>query len=294
MKSSQNTSRLHKWWTPYVFIAPAAAVLAVFIGASFAQAIYYSFTRYTAFAPAQFVGLDNYRRLMSDDRFWACLVNSAIYLLVTPALIAISLWAAMVVRSGIRGHQPLRLLLFLPVVTPTIVGALAWQVLLSSGGLANSTLNAMGLPGIAWLTQYPWTLISPMLVTLWKGFGFYMMIFLAALLSVPRELEEAAELDGAGRLGVFRHVVLPSIWPMIILVLVISSISAMKVFDEIFVTVRGVPVEHQTVVPLVYDWAVERGDYGMASAVGIVLFAIILVLSLINLRLSAKRGGANP
>jgi putative chitobiose transport system permease protein len=281
--------RAHRWFTPYAFLLPAAAVLALFVGWSFVQAVRYSLMRYTPFAEPEFIGLDNYRRLLSDERFWACLINSAVYLLVTPVLIVVSLWAAMVVRSSIRGHNWLRLLLFLPVVTPTIVGAVAWRVLLDDRGLLNDALALLGIEPRAWLTLYPLTLVSPMLVTLWKGTGFYMMIFLAALVSVPRELEEAAELDGAGRLGVLRHVVLPHIWPTVVLVFIVSSIAAMKVFDEIFVTVRGVPVEHQTVVPLVYDWAVERGDYGMASAVGIVLFVIVLAMSLINLRLSAGR-----
>ena len=283
---------MHRTWTPYAFVLPAAVALGVFVGLSVVQAVYTSFTRSTAFAPAQWVGMENYRRLMSDERFWACLVNSVVYLLVTPVLVAMSLWAALVVRSGIRGHKPLRLLLFLPVVTPTIVGAAAWRLLLNSDGLANSALHFIGIGGVPWLTQYPWTLVSPMLVTLWKGFGFYMMIFLSALLGVPRELEEAADLDGAGRLGVFWHVTLPQIRPMVLLVLIVSSISAMKVFDEIFVTVRGVPISHQTVVPLVYDWAAERGDYGMASAVGIVLFVVVLAMSAVQLRLSQRRGEA--
>ncbi|MFN7020755.1 MAG: carbohydrate ABC transporter permease [Phycisphaerales bacterium] len=285
-----NGQRVHGRFTPYLFLLPALAVLGVFVAGSFVQAAYYSLTRYTAFAPARWVGLENYRRLVSDDRFWACLGNSFLYLLVTPALVVLSLWAAMVVRSGIRGHRGLRLALFLPVVTPTIVAAIAWRLLLAGDGLANQALEAIGLDPVGWLTRRPWTLISPMLVTLWKGFGFYMMIFLAGLLTVPRELEEAAEVDGAGRWGVFRHVVLPSILPVMVLVVVISSISAMKVFDELFVTVRGVPVEHQTAVPLIYYWAVEVGDYGQASALGMALFVVILSMSLVNLRLS-RRGG---
>jgi putative chitobiose transport system permease protein len=281
--------RVHRWFTPYLFVLPAAGVLGVFVGWSFLAAVGFSFTRYTPFGPPAFVGLENYRRLLSDERFWACLGNSGVYLLVTPALIVVSLWAALVVRSGIRGHRWLRVLLFLPVVTPTIVGAVAWRVLLEDHGLLNGALAWLGVVPRPWLTAYPYTLVSPMLVTLWKGTGFYMMIFLAALLGVPKELEEAAALDGSGRAGVLRHVVLPHIWPTVVLVGVVSSISAVKVFDEIFVTVKGVPVEHQTVVPLVYDWAVERGDYGMASAVGIVLFVIVLGMSLVNLRLTRGR-----
>lgn len=267
-------------------------MLGVFFLIAFAQVVYYSFTRYTAFAGPDFVGLDNYRRLLASERFWRCVANSGLYLLVTPVLIALSMGAALVVHSGLRGLGWLRLVLFLPVVTPTIVAALAWRLILENDGLLNAGLRGVGADGVAWLTRQPWTLISPMLVTLWKGFGFYMMIFLAGLLAVPKELEEAARIDGASRLGVLRNVVLPSLWPVMTLVAIVSSISALKVFDEIFVTVKGVPIEHQTGVPLVYFTAFEVGDYGLASATGILLFVFILALSLINLRLTNKRGEA--
>lgn len=280
----------HRVLTPYAFLGPALLVLGVFFLAAMVQVFYYSFTRYTAFSPPEWVGLDNYRRVLASDRFWICLLNTAAYLLVTPAIIALSLGAAMIIEAGLRWAKGLRLLLFLPVVTPTIVAAIAWSaVLRQDDGVLNGLLHAVGLPKVGWLTERPWTLVAAMLVTLWKGFGFYMMIFLAGLLAVPKELKEAASLDGAGRLGVFRHVVLPALWPVMTLVFIVSSISALKVFEELYVTVKGTPIEHQTVVPLIYTEAFEKGDYGMASAIGITLFFIILAFSLVNLRLSQKR-----
>lgn len=284
--------RRHHAWTPIAFLAPAGLVLGVFVVMAFVQVIGYSFTRYTAFQGPDFVGLENYSRLLSSDRFWRCLGNSGLYLLVTPALIGLSLSAALIVHSGLRGLGWLRLALFLPVVTPTIVAALAWRLLLQDQGVIGSLVSSATGHKVGLLTQYPWTLMSPMLVTLWKGFGYYMMIFLAGLLAVPKELEEAARIDGASRMGVLWHVVVPSLWPVVTLVGMVSSISALKVFDELYVTVKGVPIEQQTGVPLVYDWAVERGDYGMASAVGIALFVVILAFSLVNLRLSQRKGVA--
>lgn len=276
--------------TPYAFLAPSVVILGVFFLAAMAQVLYYSFTRYTAFDPPEWVGLDNYRRLLASDRFWICLLNTGAYLLVTPVLMGLSLGAAMVAESGLKWAKGLRLVLFLPVVTPTIVAAVAWTaVLRQDDGVINAALRGIGLNGVGWLTERPWTLVSAMLVTLWKGFGFYMMIFLAGLMAVPKELKEAASLDGAGRLGVFRHVVLPALWPVLTLVFIVSSISALKVFEELYVTVKGTPIEHQTVVPLIYTEAFEKGDYGMASAIGITLFVIVLAFSLVNLRLSQKR-----
>jgi putative chitobiose transport system permease protein len=285
-------ARTHAWWTPHAFLLPAAILLVSFVGLAFFQVIYFSFTRYTAFTGPEWIGLDNYQRLLGSGVFWKCLLNSALYLLVTPALIVLSLAAALLVQASLRGTSWLRLALFLPVVTPTIVAALAWRLLLSRDGVANAALGVVAAGPVNWLTHEPWTLLSPMLVTLWKGFGFYMMIFLAGLIAVPRELIEAARIDGASRLRVLWHVTLPSLWPVVTLVAIVSSISALKVFDELFVTVKGVPIEQQTAVPFVYATAFEVGDFGLASAAGIVLFVIILALSVVNLRLSARRSAA--
>lgn len=282
----------HHRLAPYGYLLPALVVLGTFYLIPIGMVVYYSFTRYTAFAPPEWVGLENYRRLLASDRFWSCLLNTFAYLLVTPALMAVSLAAAMTVHSGMRALRGLRLVLFLPVVTPTIVAAVAWRLLYAEdSGLINSFLSAVGLGKVYWLSERPWTLISAMLVTLWRGFGYYMMVFLAGLLAVPRELEEAASIDGAGRLGVLRHVTLPSLAPVLALVFIISSISALKVFDEVFVTIRGTPITHQTAVPLVYETAFERGEYGLASAIGLVLFVIILAFSLINLRMTLRVRG---
>lgn len=282
--------RLKRGLTPYLFLLPASAVLGVFVLWAMVQVVFYSFTRYTAFTGPDPVGLDNYRQLMSDGRFWFCLVNSFLYLLVTPAVILLSLQAALVVHAGLRYAKGLRVLLFLPVVTPAIVAAVAWRILLKEDqGLLNTALGFVGVGPVEWLSAKPWTLISAMLVTLWRGFGYYMMIFLAGLVAVPRELEEAATIDGAGRGRVLWHVTMPALRPLITLVVVISSISALKVFDELYVTIRGAPISHQTAVPLIYDTAFERADYGYASAIGVVLFVVVLIFSLIQLRLTGER-----
>jgi putative chitobiose transport system permease protein len=288
---------------PYLYLTPAILVLGVFFFGSFLWVIMYSLGTLNVFEQSfTFTGFDNYTRLFNDQRFWMCLGNSFLYLLVTPALIAVSLACALAIDAQIRGANTFRLLFFLPVVTPTIVAAIGWRILFNeqSGLLTQAAtpvvaaLNALIGPEVPyvtprWLTERPWTLISPMVVTLWKGFGFYMMIFLAGLLAVPRELREAAALDGAGRWTSFLHVTLPSIWPTMTLVTILSSISALKVFDEIFVTVRGVPVDHQTAVPFVYDAAFNQGSFGTACAAGVVLFVILLVFSIINLRLTRDR-----
>lgn len=276
--------RTHRPWTPYAFLAPAMAILLVFALLPTAQVVYYAFTRYTAFTGPDWVGLENFRRLLASDRFWFCLGNSFLYLLVTPVIMIVSLGAALVVHHLVRGGKVLRVLLFLPVVTPAIVAAMSFRLLFNEdSGLINSALAGLGLSPIGWLSVYPWTLISAMTVTLWKGFGYYMMVFLAGLLSVPRELEEAATIDGAGRWRSFWHVTLPTLRPVLFLVATISSISALKVFDELYVTIAGAPITHQTAVPLIYRTLSEEGEYGLASAEGVLLFAVILAFTLVQL-----------
>lgn len=276
--------RTHRPWTPYAFLAPAMAILLVFALLPTAQVVYYAFTRYTAFTGPDWVGLENFRRLLASERFWFCLGNSFLYLLVTPVIMIVSLGAALVVHHLVRGGKVLRVLLFLPVVTPAIVAAMSFRLLFNEdSGLINSALAGLGLSPIGWLSVYPWTLISAMTVTLWKGFGYYMMVFLAGLLSVPRELEEAATIDGAGRWRSFWHVTLPTLRPVLFLVATISSISALKVFDELYVTIAGTPITHQTAVPLIYRTLSEEGEYGLASAEGVLLFAVILAFTLVQL-----------
>jgi putative chitobiose transport system permease protein len=118
------------------------------------------------------------------------------------------------------------------------------------------------------------------------------MIFLAALLAVPRELKEAMALDGGGRWLTFRHIVLPAIWPVVTLVIIISSVSALKAFDELFVTIGGAPIEHKTIVPLVYQTAFEESAFGAASAVGVMAFVVILAFSMLNLWVTSRGGKA--
>jgi putative chitobiose transport system permease protein len=210
---------------------------------------------------------------------------------VTPVIMGVSLVAALAVTSGLRGLGWVRVVLFLPVVTPTIVASISWRVLFKEeGGLINMCLAHLGLGGgVPWTSGYPWVLVTAMIVTLWKGFGYYMMIFVAALMAVPAELEEAARIDGAGRWATFWNVVMPSLRPVMVLVAMISSISALKVFDEIYVTVRGIPVVNRTAVPLIFDTAFEEGNFGLACAIGVILFVVILAFSVVNLRLSTER-----
>lgn len=272
---------------PWLFLAPALAVLGTFIFYPAARVFALSFQDYSFVSDAVWIGFRNYGRLWGDPAFRYALLNSLLYLLVTPVLIAASVSVAFLLDTGVRGIRFFRGLYFLPVVTPMIVVGILWGWLLNEDvGLVNYALLALGLVDekVSWLTSYPLNLFSVMFVTAWKGLGYFAVIFLAGLTTIPKELEEAAALDGASRWQQLFYVKLPLLKPSIALVAVISSISALKVFDELYVMIPGAPAAEKTLVPLIYQTAFLDFRLGYASAISVVLFLMTLAFSFLNLR----------
>lgn len=279
---------------PWLFLAPALAALGTFVFYPAVRIFWLSFHDYSFVSEAVWVGLRNYARLFTDETFRYALLNSFLYLLVTPVLVVAALAVAFLLDTGARGVRFFRGLYFLPVVTPMIVVGILWGWLLNEDvGLVNYALTALGLTEakVPWLTAYPLNLFATMFVTAWKGLGYFAVIFLAGLTTIPKELEEAAALDGAGRWGVLWHVKVPLLKPSIALVAVISSISALKVFDELYVMIPGAPAAEKTLVPLVYNTAFLDFRLGYASAISVVLFVLTLAFSFLNLRFWEKGEG---
>lgn len=284
-----------RWWAqagvPWLFLGPALAILLVFIFYPAVRIFLLSFQDYSFVREAVWIGLDNYARLLSDRTFGWALANSLLYLLVTPFLIVASVGVAFLLDAKVKGVTFFRGLYFLPVVTPMIVVGIIWQWLLNEDvGLVNYAVTALGGDKVYWLTSYPLNVLSVMFVTAWKGLGYYAVIFLAGLLTIPEELEEAAALDGAGPLQRLLYVKLPLLRPTIALVAIISSISALKVFDELFIMIPGAPAAEKTLVPLIYQTAFLDFRLGYASAISVVLFAMTLAFSYLNLRYWEKDG----
>jgi putative chitobiose transport system permease protein len=272
---------------PYLFLLPALAIFALFIFYPAVRIFLISFTQYSFVHDPVWIGIENYVRLFSDTTFRFALLNSFLYLLVTPVLIVISLAVAFLLDAKVRGIKFFRALYFLPVVTPMIVVGIIWQWLLNEDvGLINYLLMAAGITEqrIFWLTTYPLNLFSVMFVTAWKGLGYFAVIFLAGLLTIPKELDEAASIDGANMWQQLLYVKLPMLKPTIALVAIISSISALKVFDELYVMVPGAPSAEKTLVPLIYQVAFLDFQLGYAAAISVVLFVITLMFSYLNIR----------
>jgi len=280
--------------TPYLFLLPALVVLGLTVFWPALQAFYLSFTKYEydlTQAP-QWVGLANFHRLLADKIFWLTLGNTLLYLIgVVPILVVVPLGLALLVNQKLRGINWFRAAFYTPVVISMVVAGIAWKWLYAENGLFNQLLAQLGLgKGIDWLTSPDWAIFSVMVVTIWKGLGYYMVIYLAGLQSIPDELYEAAAIDGSD--GYMKHwdITLPLMRPYLVLVAVISAISATKVFEEVYIMTQGGPRHSsETVVYYLYKQAFSDLEISYACTIGLVLFLVILGLSILNLKLSEGR-----
>lgn len=276
----------YKKYTPYLFLLPATAVLLVFFFIPFFQTIGLSFFDYSSsiYNPS-FNGLDNYIKLFNEPVFYKVMFNTFMYLVIAvPFLVVFPLFIAILINQKIRGITLYKILIYLPVIVSIVVAAIAFKWLYAGQGVLNYLLSLFHIEPIGWLVDTKWALFSVAVVTIWKGIGYYMMIYLASLMSVPQDLYEAADIDGANFLQKHLTVTIPHIMPTIALVSTISTISAMKVFAEIYVMTKGGPLDSsKTIVYYIYERAFENLDLGYASALAVVLLVVVMLFSLINI-----------
>lgn len=286
--------------TPYLFLLPALVILVLTVFLPSIQAFYLSFFNYDLIGDPQWIGIDNFRRLWEDSVFWQTLKNTALYIIIVVPILAIApLWLAILVNQKLRGINWFRTAYYVPVVISMVVAGLAWKWLYAENGLLNQFLQYFGSfflppsasPSIPWLTDPNLALFSVMAVTIWKGLGYYMVIYLAGLQSIPAELYEAASLDGSDGWRSHWDITLPLMRPYLILVAVISAISATKVFEEVYIMTQGGPLNSsKTIVYYLYERAFQNLDIGYACAIGLVLFAIVFGLSLLRLAIARWTG----
>jgi putative chitobiose transport system permease protein len=271
--------------TPYSFLLPALVVLSITVFYPALQAFYLSFTRYDLFGAPQWIGWANFKRLAADPIFWQTLRNTLLYLVcVVPVLVIAPLGLAILVNQKLRGIRWFRIAYYTPVIISMVVAGIAWKWLYADNGLLNQFLKMIGLPNVPWLTDPNLAIFSVMVVTVWKGLGYYMVIYLAGLQAIPADLYEAASIDGSD--GIRKHwdITVPLMQPYLILVAVISAISATKVFEEIYIMTKGGPLNSsKTIVYYVYDKAFDTVEISYACTIGLVMFLIILLLSIVRL-----------
>ena len=274
---------------PWLFVAPALVLISMTVLVPALMALVMSFTRsgLDVTEPLQFIGLANLRRLVADPMFLRVLGTTAVYLVgVVPPIVLGALALAVLVNRALPGMHWFRGAFYTPVLVSIVVAAIAFRWLYAENGLINGWASALfgeDFQPIGFLTDPFLALPSVMVVTLWKGLGYYMVIFLAGLQGIPRDLYEAAELDGCRGWRQHLDITLPLLRPYVALVSVVSAIAATKVFEEVFLMTQGGPADStRTVVYYVYDLAFQELEISYACTAGLALFLVVLLLGLLQ------------
>jgi putative chitobiose transport system permease protein len=291
-----STSKQRSTLIAWGFLAPALILLSlsVLVPALMALVISFTQTGLDVTEPLKFIGFANFQRLLVDPMFYQVLGTTLIYLFgVVPPIVIGALTLAVLVNRILPGVHILRAAFYTPVLVSIVVAAIAFRWLYAENGLINGWLGALfgqGFIPIDFLTNPFLALPSVMLVTLWKGLGYYMVIFLGGLQGIPKELYEAAELDGSEGWRKHVDITLPLLRPYVTLVAVISAIAATKVFEEVFLMTQGGPADStRTLVYYVYDQAFAELEISYACTVGLALFLLVLLLTAIRLAFGGER-----
>ena len=276
----------------HAFVAPALILLLVFFFGPVCAAFIMSFTDFDIYALAdlrnlRFIGFGNYLDLLQTPLFWKAFANTCYFAFAgAPLSIIVSLGAAMALNVPMVRLKSLhRTALFAPYVASLVAAAVVWRYLLGQGGIINQATHAFGLSPINWLGDPHWSMPAIILFTIWKNFGYNMLILLAALQNIPQDLFEAARIDGAGPWTRFRHVTLPGIAPSLWLVALLTAASYFQLFAEPYVMTQGGPAQSTvSLLYFMYEDGFKWWNLGHASATAFILFAILVGLSFLRPR----------
>lgn len=274
-------------------IAPLAAGLALFYLWPVVQTGYFSFTTWGPFGGHEFTGLANYRALLHDKDVVRASVNTVVYSAVVLAGIPLAIVvAALLNQRGLRGVSVYRTLYFLPVVTMPAAIAMVWKWLYNGQyGLINYVLSLAGLPGQNWISDGRFALYAIALISVWTSIGYNVVVFLAGLQGIPRDLYEAAEIDGAPPVRQFLSITLPMLSPSIFFITVLTLISSLQVFDVLYMLLgptNPATARTRTVVYLFFEKAVINNDKGGGAALACVLLVVIMAITAVQFRLQKR------
>jgi len=275
------------WWA-LLFLAPTLLGLALLSAGPIVASLGISLTSWDLLRPPQFVGIDNFVALMSDDRFLVSLRNTAIYtLLSVPIGMVLALALALALNQPLRGIALIRTAYFLPVVTSATAVGLVWAWIYSpASGLLNQAIGVIGLPPQKWVSDPFWAMPAIVAMSVWQGLGINVIVFLAGLQGIPQEYYDAASVDGAGRWPRFRSVTLPLLTPSLFFTGILSLIGSFQVFDQVYILARpGKPTDATiTLVYYIYESGFKFFRMGQAAAASWILFLIVAVLTVVYFR----------
>jgi ABC-type sugar transport system permease subunit len=285
------THALKKYAMPYLFIAAPMLSFLVFVLVPMAVSLWWSLNDYSGLQPAKFIGLSNYIELFTHDRYFIqSLRNTTFFVLMGMGIgPTLGLLTALMLNQKVRFQALFRTAYYLPVMTSLVVVSTIWVMLYNQDGLFNSIFSSLGFHSVGWLSNPKVALVSVTIASIWQGFGFETVVFLAALQSIPRELYEAAMMDGANGFQQFLYITIPSLRHVIAFVYIYGIIGSYQVFDQVFVMTSGGPIHSTSTVVYYLFGKFQDLRLGYASAIAYTLFAILVVFSFIQLRMSRER-----
>lgn len=291
-KTAISMEGMGKKTLPYIMIAPAMIICAVFMIYPIIYMVYLSFFKWNMIGDMKFIGWDNYITLAADSDFIQVLLNTCQFTFWTVAgFIILGLLLALYLKKNTKVNKLLQSVIFTPYVVPLVSIAFIWMWIMDSDlGLLNYALQFLGIDAVRWLEDPKVAMYSLIIVNIWKGTGYYALIFLSALQSIPTYLYEAAQLDKAGRITTFFKITLPMLSPTLFFLMLTGTIASFKVFETINIMTQGGPVNStNTLVYYIYEYGFSYYKIGYASAVGVVLMIIVGILTLVYFGVLQKR-----
>jgi len=284
---------MKNWAWAYALIAPTVLLIIILNVWPIIQTVWYSFQNAKGMKAPSFVGLSNYVQIVQDESVWRALKNSAFYAICTvPIGVAISLITAVFLNTSIRAKGFFRVLYFLPVISAPAAITMVWRWLFNSEyGIVNFVLGKMGIQGPNWIGEGKYLMFVVMIIGIWTMIGYNMVILLAGLQSIPRSYYEASEIDGAGAIRKFWNITVPLVTPTLFFVVLTSMISALQVFDIVFMMLgRDNPAKRtsETLVYLFYERTFVQYNQGYGSAIAVLILIIILILTAVQFKLQKK------
>lgn len=275
-----------------ILALPAVVIFTIFMFVPLVLTFWYSLQRYSGFGSPEFLGLENYADIFADPTFYRALVNTVVFTAISvPLGMALGLGAAVLLNRVMPGRTLFRALIYVPVVVSGVAAGVIWLRLFDPiRGILNQLASSVGLPTVDWQASAPAALVSVTVVVVWQGMGFGMVVYLAGLQGIPRELYEAAACDGATGFASFRRITWPLLGPTTFFLLIYSIIVSFQVFDVVYILTRGGPGDATTfLVQYAYDQGFNQRRQGYAAAIGVIIYVIVLALTIVQWRLQRRR-----
>ncbi|HEV3170735.1 MAG TPA: sugar ABC transporter permease [Actinocrinis sp.] len=289
-KPKSHPAPIHRqdWRLAWLLIAPALVGFVLFAAYPVIRGVYLSFSSFHVLSPAKWTGLDNFRKLLHDDVFWSSL-RVTVYFVGLAVVIGIllSLVTAVVLHRLTRSAV-IRGMIILPFLISGVVAALVWSWMLDTQlGIVNNVLEKLTGHTVMFLGSPTWAIPSVALISVWKSMGYNAILLFAGLQMIPGDVYEAARLDGAGEIQIFRRITVPLLRPVLVMVVILTVIGSFQVFDIVQVTTQGGPANASNVLQMyIYDKAFTQFDFGYASAMSLALFAMLIAITFLQMRLA--------